>query len=369
MNKLERDMARARTFVDRPWSDGWEERMERAIPKRRRAKQRRRAVTVAAALLICAGAVGFLRPQPQPTLRFADGSTAQPYSRATELETALATPERIVVLLKRGGAHFEVTPHPERSFRVEAGEVRVEVIGTAFDVDWSESRVRVHVDHGRVRVRSGSQEQFLGAGQSVDLPAHPDELAAAQPSIAPLPQPEPESLAVEPAPVPEPARVGPAPRPAVRRRNPWKTLAEKGDYDGAWKQLSRSSDPVSDLPEELLSAADVARLSHHPAAAVPLLQKLINEHPRDPRASLAAFTLGRVLLDELGRPQDAAAAFARVRRLDASSPLAPDALAREVEAWSVAGDASRARERADEYSRKYPKGERLPAVRKFGGQE
>ena len=47
--------------------------------------------------------------------------------------------------------------------------------------------------------------------------------------------------------------------------------------------------------------------------------------------------------------------------------MAQDALAREVESWSRAGEASLARERAEQYVSLYPKGRRLGAVRRLGG--
>ena len=92
---------------------------------------------------------------------------------------------------------------------------------------------------------------------------------------------------------------------------------------------------------DLLLAGDVARLSGHAAAAVAPLSRAVTLHPGDPRAPLAAFTLGRVHLEDLGAPRDAAIAFARARELAPDGPLAEDALAREVEAWSRAGEAER----------------------------
>lgn len=128
----------------------------------------------------------------------------------------------------------------------------------------------------------------------------------------------------------------------------------------AWAELS---------PGDLLLLSDVARLSRHPADAVPPLEKLLQQHFTDPRAPLAAFTLGRVLLDDLGRPREAAAAFHRVQMLEQQGPdgpLAQDALAREVEAWSRAGEPQRAHERALEYIHQYPTGRRLRSVRHYG---
>jgi transmembrane sensor len=118
-----------------------------------------------------------------------------------------------------------------------------------------------------------------------------------------------------------------------------------------------------------VNAASVARLSHHPAEAVPPLRRIVVNHDDDRRAPLAAFTLGRVLLEELGQPTEAADAFAKTGELAPDGALAEDALAREVEAWSRAGDLARARARADEYVRRYPAGRRLRSVRRFGGLE
>jgi hypothetical protein len=51
---------------------------------------------------------------------------------------------------------------------------------------------------------------------------------------------------------------------------------------------------VADDPADLLAAADVARRSHDPKAAVAPLRRLVEHYPKDPRAPSAAFTLGWV---------------------------------------------------------------------------
>src|SRR2546430_2117926 len=84
---------------------------------------------------------------------------------------------------------------------------------------------------------------------------------------------------------------------------------------------------------------------------------------RCPRAPLAAFSLGRVHLEKVGAPRDAAQAFARARELAPDGPLAEGALAREVEAWARAGETEVARQRALSYARRYPGGRRARAVR------
>ena len=159
----------------------------------------------------------------------------------------------------------------------------------------------------------------------------------------------------------------------------WQTLAHEGQFEQAYRvaygapAAAAHHAPEPPLlreravaPGELLLLADVARLSHHPADAMAPLSRLLREHAADPRAPLAAFTLGRVLLDDLGRPREAAQSFLRVQQLDPDGPLSQDALAREVEAWSRAGEAASARARALQYVQKYPAGRRLRSVRHFG---
>ena len=123
------------------------------------------------------------------------------------------------------------------------------------------------------------------------------------------------------------------------------------------------------MPDEvaaLLEAGDVARLSHHPQEAIAPISRMLSRFPKDPRAPLAAFTLGLVYMQELGRAGDAARAFAQARQLEPEGLMAEDALARQVEAWFRAGESARARATAEEYVRLYPRGRRLQAVRHHG---
>jgi transmembrane sensor len=99
------------------------------------------------------------------------------------------------------------------------------------------------------------------------------------------------------------------------------------------------------------------------------LEKILRQHRSDPRAALCGFTLGRILLDDLGKPREAAAAFRDAQTLDQDFALMEDAIAREVKALWQAGDTAAARDRALEYLRRFPSGSQARAVRRFGGLE
>ncbi len=63
---------------------------------------------------------------------------------------------RFVELLD-GEAFFDVTPDPEKPFRVTADTVNVTVLGTAFDVSDGSDMSMVAVEHGLVRVENAAQ--------------------------------------------------------------------------------------------------------------------------------------------------------------------------------------------------------------------
>tara|TARA_R110000868_G_scaffold165328_6_gene398682 strand:+ start:260852 stop:261919 length:1068 start_codon:yes stop_codon:yes gene_type:complete len=78
------------------------------------------------------------------------------------------------VRLLDGEAFFEVSPNPERPFRVAAKGVNTTVLGTAFDVLRNDDGVDVSVEHGKVRVDYINDglplvAETLGAGQSLRI--------------------------------------------------------------------------------------------------------------------------------------------------------------------------------------------------------
>ena len=267
------------------------------------------------------------------TLATKDGSIASVRGPHTELTVARDSEHEVALELASGRGHFEVTHNPRRRYRVQAGPVQVEVLGTAFDVERTGERVQVQVERGLVRVSWSAGSTTLSAGQSGTFPPPP----AAEPE----PTPEPEAPAALP------------PRAAAREQ--WRSLARAGKHQEAFGSLGKQ--PVEDLPG-LLLAADAARLSGHPREAARHLEHLVQRYPKDASAPLAAFTLGRLNLYELAQPAAAARSFARAYALDPSGPMAEDALAREAEAYHQAADAQRSKKAAQRYLDRYPGGSR-----------
>jgi transmembrane sensor len=249
-----------------------------------------------------------------------DGSEIVIESPATVIKKKRESETEILFELEAGAAHFDVVPKPSRVFRVNAGTATVEVVGTSFRVARKQSRSEVVVERGRVIVSWNGGSRVLNKGETGMFPP-------------------PEALKVEA----ETTAVTPTAR----------ETAARNETSGA---------------EALFASADKARKEGRPDQAVGFLKAITDRHSGDPRAPLAAFTRGRVLLESLGKPREAAQAFAQARGLSGKrSALAEDALAREVEAYAAAGESGLARDRAELYQRNYPKGLRLHQVLRSGG--
>jgi transmembrane sensor len=346
----ERGLTKLRERIKPRWDDERAARVRAAIQGRsRRVRALRTAGGAMALLVVGAALVVHLRGfAPRPEARV-ESTTATPLGADAVLESDPSGGGRAFTL-KKGGARFAVVHDEAHPFRVRVGTLLVEDVGTAFTIRWiSETIVEVAVDEGRVRVTGAGRTTELGPAERRTFEAQdvPSETATDAGTNAGAE----EDTRSPPRPVKTPS---------------WRPLAENGRYREAFDALRRSgAGTVHDDVADLLLAADAARLSDHPAEAVPYLDQVVRSHGSDPRASLASFTLGRVLLDELGRPIEAAAAFEGARK----GALAEDALAREVEAWSRGGDTTRARNLAIEYEKTYPEGRRSRTVAKFGGLE
>src|SRR5262249_9417206 len=87
---------------------------------------------------------------------------------------------------------------------------------------------------------------------------------------------------------------------------------------------------------DLFPPADAARAGGTSAEALRLLHELVQRYPRDGRATLALFTIGR-LEQSRGRSAAAARAFE-----SCGGALHGEAMAEAALAWSAAGDRGRA---------------------------
>ncbi|MEM9862787.1 MAG: FecR domain-containing protein [Myxococcota bacterium] len=242
-------------------------------------------------------------------LSFEDGSTAVALGEGSALRRVSETAGRIEVALESGAARFSVTPGLDRTFVVDAGDARVVVLGTVFEVYRQDGGVRVRVERGLVRVEWDNQTSEVGAGEEGVF----------------------------------------APEPQTQRRRPrWRRLAARGDYEAALEAI-----PTVRSAEDLWDAADVARRAGRNAEAIPYLERLVQDYPQGRRFQNASFTLGKVLAS-LGRHGEAAESFRQARLRGGA--LAEAILYREMRARSAAGQASEAANLGTLYQDRYPDG-------------
>lgn len=267
---------------------------------------------------------------PGDAVRLSDGSRieVEAEARVDVLESSART---VALALRRGRARFVVTPGGPRAWRVDCGGVTVEVVGTVFSVEREGARVSVAVERGSVLVRGDDvpdHVQRLEAGDEIEV--GPPAIAAA------VEEPAPEPAAEAPA-APEVPEIAATPRVRSDRR---------GEDEPA-----HDEDPVSTL----LARADAARRSGELADAARVLEQVTTEHPDDPRAALAGYSLARLRLDRLGQPRAAARDFARALALGLPDELAEGARAGRAIALAQAGDA-RAAGALAEYLEAHPEG-------------
>jgi transmembrane sensor len=273
---------------------------------------------------------------PEAPVLLADGSTLTPVGDG-RIVVDRDTADRVHVTLEAGAVDVEATPRADRELVVLAGAVRVTVLGTVFRVDRLDAeRTRVSVERGHVRVDWDEGSSDLRAGERGTFP---------------------------PA---ETAEVTARGNGSGRARD-WRAVATRGGYDEAYALMQRQgAGAVRDEVDDLLLAADTARLSGHPDRALPYLRRVVEGHPRDERAPMAAFTRGRLMLAS-GQHDAAARSFEASLDLGARGSLSENALARAIEAHGRGGDAVRARALAVRYVDLYPRGRWLASVRAFGG--
>jgi len=343
-----------------------EERRRTDVPRRRAAAFAGTALAVAAVCALTFAGWRWLRPEA--TARNAEGAasglqrlalgaeTEVRFDKQAQLEVREQSENRVVVVLKAGTGHFRVRHDPRRVFRVQAGEVAVEDLGTTFDVAYEPGSVRVSVEEGSVSV---TYPEVAGPAKKATLRAGD---SGVYPSVGPRPNADPPELTELPS------------TPASSSDRPpggsgdWRELARAGKHGRAYELLAASNmRDVRDEPGDLLLASDAARRSNHPAEAAKLLRKLLTGYQKDPRAPAAAFTLGWLLMSDLGRPRDAAAAFAQAEALAPRGNLAEDAVARSVEAWHRAGERSRAAAGVERYRKAYPNGRHLGMLERLVG--
>jgi transmembrane sensor len=279
--------------------------------------------------------------------RFSDGSSLLVDS-GSELRLIESSGGAVRFALNKGRSRFDITPGGPRKWQVDLGNVLVTVLGTAFTVEKDASHVSVEVERGVVSVSGDgveSGEQRLIAGKSLRVD-NPPSSTPQSPANNMDPRFD-ESLIED---TEDRQEIGNATRksPASDERN----KEAFADLDPAG--FAAAADRAKST-DELFRLADAARRGGHPENAVVPLRTIIHKFAEDSKAGLAAYTLGRLYLEELSSPKEASSAFDEALTLGIPDALKEGLTVKLARSLLLVGDA-RGKSLAGEYLMRYPKG-------------
>ncbi len=315
--------------------------------------------------------------------------------------------DRVGFALETGRATWDIRPRGPRAWVVDAGSIAVRVLGTSFSVGRDGVHVDVSVARGKVRVEGPHMSAELGAGESVSLggrerehvegpsleesavdgksnnpPSQPTEAPTRSTSDLP-------DVPVATPPSTEAARSVPefAPRP-IAPKSPAlgevPTTPEPPPAPGVGEAPSLSGDPPESGPRqssadpavvhpsadrtsvvgELMANADDARRVGRVGEATRLLEAAVARQTSG--SALAAFTLGKMSLQEMENPGLAARWFEKSITMKLPEGLDEEARARLVEAYRASNQQESAERAAAEYLARYPTGRHTALVKQRG---
>jgi FecR-like protein len=326
----------------------------------------------------------------RPALRFEDGTVIK-LGNETRGRLGTVDGHGAQVAIENGSAHVSVVHKPKARWLINAGPYLITVHGTVFSASWDESQQRLDVKmerglvsvsgpvtNGPIAVRAGQaltvklkRSQVLlrdlnGDDVVASLDADADaDLDAANAGIAP---PSVAPAATAPA---VRTRVASLQGKATRQARPktWTAALSAGDFDFIVEEAERDIGHTLATrgTEDLAALADAARYRRHDDVARRALLAQRRRFAGSPRAADAAFFLGR--LDENGGRGHGPALAWYERYLDEAprGSYVAEALGRKMIAVEEIHGAAAARNVAEQYLRRFPRGSYAGAARALLG--
>lgn len=332
-------------------------------------------------------------------LRFSDGSTfvLRPHARA---RTTSLRAEGASILLERGAGIASVVPGRAKRWEFRAGEFRVLVTGTKFDLAWrpEDKKLSVRMHEGSIVVTGCQLKEGVGvsAGQALEVSCVQDQPevslrplakiasipkaereerpieadAGGQPSGQPDAGEDVTEIALEPETQPKPSGMwngasqdasveAPEEVDAEPPSPSWQGLAASGQYRAAYEaavSLGFGTQCNEAGDDDLLVLADAAMYAGQANHAVMALTAARRRFPSANAATTAAFMLGRIAFDHRHDSAEARRWFRVYLAERPSGSFAREAMGRLIEVEHRAGNDEVARALARRYLRKHPNG-------------
>jgi TolA-binding protein len=316
-------------------------------------------------------------------IRFADGTRVE-LQKGASARVFASDREDVRVVLSQGKVEAKIEEKTQGRWMVEAGPYDIVALGTVFDVSWESDPLllEVFVQSGRVQVKgpgiqavgvrlqprdrlrlskTGGRFSLLveNVPEAPPTPPQPEEVSEREEAIQAV---KLQSVTRPPARPPrEDDAVSAAKVAALDRHRPetWQDLCDLGRYADAMRMaehdgLDRLLTTLDDA--QLWRLADAARYTGRGKLAKEALLSVRRRFRSSWRARVAAFLLGRVAIEMLNDPREAAGWFKIYLQEDPSGPLAEEALGRRIGTCRQAGMKAESCRVAAEYLDRYPQG-------------
>jgi len=287
--------------------------------------------------------------------------------------------------VERGTASLKIIPGGAPRWLVDVGPFLVTVKGTVFTVSWDPSNEQFELDlqRGRVVVNGpvSAGEIVLRAGQrlvvnlarseSVISEESPDPAAQAGGGVASPSQPreeEPPVPSVEPAAPTWSSSTTPSKAGRQAGDHRWREQLARGNWDGILDDVNRIG--VNETlnkasSEDLFALANAARYHHQLDLARAALLAERRRFPGSARALGALYLLGRVEESREAGTAQAISWYDEYLARAPSGPLVGEALGRKMILTEKLDGAVRARAVAQDYLRRFPKGNYAGSAREL----
>lgn len=198
---------------------------------------------------------------------------------ASEVTTSGDEAHGMLVVLERGSVDCEVSPRDRRPpFVVQAGNVRVTVVGTHFTVRRDAGGTSILVSHGIVDVAHDGTVTHVAAGEAWPSPVGPTA-SAAEPEPPPV---TPSASLASSHPVPAPPRAPPSSDQSQYERAASLERTDPVEARAIYLRLSERGGPWA--PNALFAAARLASERGHAVEAQRLAKQYLERYPKGPNA-------------------------------------------------------------------------------------